>query len=54
MEEAKEVKDSISEIIKKRVTNPIYSHLLIFECFFHINFFVTLFFVSENNILDKT
>jgi hypothetical protein len=52
--ETEEFKSSISEIIKRRLTNPLYFHLLIFTCIIHWNFFVTLFFVSEENIFTNT
>lgn len=49
-----ELSDSISDILKKRLTSPVYGVFLISWIAFHWNFLFTMFFVSEEKIWEST
>lgn len=49
-----EITDSFRDIMKKRLTSPIYGIFLISWIIFHWNFIFTIFFVSEDKIWNAT
>lgn len=49
-----EILDSTQQVFKKRLFSPIYGTFVITWVIVHWDFFVTLFFVSEDGIIEKT